>query len=651
MKKVFGERGAAATFGCLLAIAVSWLLLAGVANATTVGTPTISGTAKEGSTLSVTNAAPAPATDTFTITDEWLVCHPTCPATGPTGTSLLLTSADVGATIEVVEMATDTSPTPSSPVSAQATSAATAAVLPLAPANTTAPSISGVAQQGQTLTANPGVWSGTPTGYTYAWTSGGAPVGTGLATYIVSATDVGKAIAVSVVATNAGGSSPSVTSAPTAAVLPLSPANTALPTISGTPQQGQTLTVTPAAWTNAPTQITHQWEDCAGLVCTAIPGQTGTTYTVGAGDVGQTIQVAEIAFNAAAPSGIPVASGPTTTVTTTSSTSVVAFSQNNPTANQGITLVATITSNSGNANPHGSLSFVNGSNAIPGCANKGVNGGQTITVICQASFQAGTAQISAAYVPDASSLVAGSSSAPTPVTIGKGGTAVSLAVTPRVAPGGSASYLATLLVPASNAGPSLPGGSIEFLDGGQPIGACASQPLSNLTATCTVRYKSPGTHNISALYNGDANFTGSTSSASSVQIVKGAPKTPTVRGALGSTLGWRIAYHPLYSELAELEAFAVARGTSITVQCFGKGCPFAKWHLVKASGTISLLRRFHRSHLRAGTRITVRMTRKHWVGKYYSFTIRPGLPPVIRTACLAPGGTKPIVCSRRSTAH
>jgi hypothetical protein len=409
--------------------------------------------------------------------------------------------------------------------------------------------------------------------------------------------------------------------------------------------------VTQGTWANSPTAITEQWEDCAGLVCSPIPGQTGTSYTVGAGDVGHVIQVVETASNAAAPLGVAAASGPTATASATSGTSVVAFSQNSPTSNQAVTLVATVVSNSGNANPRGSLSFFNGSASVPGCAGKGVNGGQTITIVCQAAFPAGVAQISAAYVADPASLVAGSSSDTTPVSIGKGPTSVSLAVTPKVAPGGRATYVATLAVPVSNDGPTLPSGSIEFLDGGQPISVCASESLSNLTATCSVGYASPGTHSISAVYVGDSNFTGSTSSASSVQIVKGAAKAPSVRGSLGSTLGWRMNFHPHYSELTSLEAFAVPKGTNILVQCFGKGCPFAKWHLTKAAGTINLLSRFRHRHLGAGTRVTVRMTRQHWIGKYYSFTIRAGRPPMVRTDCLAPSAAKPGVgCSSHSTA-
>ena len=648
--RFFGGRGVAAIGGFLLATVASWSMagaaLAAVpANATP---PVISGLLRDGQTLTVSNGTWTPADPGgvlgYTYAYAW-----TSGGT-PVGTnsaSYTVAPTDNGKSITVTVTATDPTPVTGG---TSAPSSVSTGVVPTPPANTVAPSISGVAQQGQTLTANTGTWTGTvPITFTYQWTSGGVPVGTGGPSYLVTPTDVGKLIAVGITATNAGGGPVGpVSSAAVGPALPLPPANSTPPTITGTPQQGQVLTVTQGAWTNSPT-ISDQWQDCNPLACTAISGQTGTSYTVGAGDVGSSIQVVETAINAAAPSGVTATSNRTGTASTTSSTSVLPFSQNSPTTNQGVTLIATVTSNSPNANPHGSLSFFDSSGAISGCAGIPVNGGQTVTVACQASFGAGTAQVSAVYVADPTSLVSGSSSGATPLGVGKGGTSVLLAVTPQVAPGGSASYLATLTVPASNAGPILPGGSIEFLDGGQPIGTCASQSLSNLTATCTVSYQSPGTHTISALYTGDANFTGATSSTSGVQIVKGAPKHPTVHGSLGSTLGYKIAYNPRYSQLAELEAFGVAKGTSITVQCYGKSCPFTKWHLAKPHGTLSLLRRFRHRHLRAGTRITVRMTRRHWVGKYYSFTIRAGRAPLFRVACLAPGKVKPGVgCTSQS---
>jgi len=460
----------------------------------------------------------------------------------------------------------------------------------------------------------------------------------------VATTDVGKTIAVSVSASGPGGSGGPVSSAPTATVVPLPPANAGIPTISGLAQQGQTLTVTPGAWTNPPlTAINNQWEQCSpiGGGCTAIPGQIGATYTLSPGDVGHTIAVAETASNAGGLGPAAAFSPGTAVVTATSTTSVVAFSTNSPTADQTVTLVATVTSSSGNASPHGSLTFFNGSSGISGCTGKGVNGGQTVTVICPASFPAGTVQVSAAYAPDPTSLVVGSISAPTAVTVGKDGTSISLAVTNTVALGGRATYAATMVLPGSNSGPTEPTGSIEFLDRGQPISTCLSQPLSNLTATCTVKYAARGTHDISAIYNGDANFTAATSSTSAVQVVRSSDPT-AVLGVVGSTLQWTFFYHPTYSTVLLLKAFGIGSGTTVVITCHGKGCPYATMHRKgPVRSALNLLPRFRHHHLRAGTRITVRLTHRHWVGKYYSFTVRKSRAPLIKVSCLAPGKATP----------
>jgi hypothetical protein len=661
MNKFLEVRGVPATVCCVLATVVSCLVLAGVAGAATLTQPTISGTAREGQTLTAIPGTPGPGTDAFgTPAYQWMVCStPTSCTNGPAATTFPLTAAEVGSTIEVTESVGDTT----TPGTVTATSDPTSAVAPLPPPGNTAPPTIGPPTSaatpllGQSLTLTQGAWTNGTT-ITNQWencigaTCTAIPGATG-PTYTVGAGDVGRTIDVLESASNDGTTTPVTVHSAQTGVAVAPPVNTVLPTISGTPQQGQVLTVTPGTWINSPSSVAEQWWGCAALICTPIPAQTGTSYTVGPGDVGHTIEVVETAFNAAAPApplgvGVAATSAPTATASATSGTSVVAFSQNTPTTNQGITLVATVISNSPNAGPHGSLSFFNGLGVIPGCGGKGVSGRQTITIVCQASFAAGVAQISAAYVADPGSLVIGSTSDTNPVSIGKGPTSVSLAVTPQVAPGGRATYVATLEVPVSDAGPTLPSGSIEFLDGGQPIGACANLALSSLTATCAVSYRSPGTHSISALYNGDANFTGSTSPASGVQIVKGAAKAPTVHGTLGSTLSWKVFYHPRYSELIGLEAYAVAKGTTILVECHGRGCPFATWHLAKPANSINLLSRFRHRHLRAGTRITVRITRRQWIGKSYSFTIRSGRGPKVRKTCLAPGRVTPMACPNHS---
>jgi hypothetical protein len=93
------------------------------------------------------------------------------------------------------------------------------------------------------------------------------------------------------------------------------PLDTAVPTISGTPSQGQTLTESPGIWSNNPTAYTYQWEDCdpSGQSCSPIGGATGPTYTLTAEDVGDTVRVQEVASNTAG-AGQPAQSAPTAVV-------------------------------------------------------------------------------------------------------------------------------------------------------------------------------------------------------------------------------------------------------------------------------------------------------------------------------------------------
>ena len=159
------------------------------------------------------------------------------------------------------------------------------------PTNTALPTISGTPQQGNTLTESDGTWTGSPTSYSYQWLvcdSAGTNCSTASGetdkTYVLGASDVGHTIRGIDTATNAGGSTPATTAATpviTAATVS-APSNTALPTISGTATQGQTLSTTNGTWTGSPTSYAYQWRDCdtSGDNCTNITGATSSTYTL-----------------------------------------------------------------------------------------------------------------------------------------------------------------------------------------------------------------------------------------------------------------------------------------------------------------------------------------------------------------------------------
>jgi hypothetical protein len=186
------------------------------------------------------------------------------------------------------------------------------------PANTAPPQVSGAALEGEVLTATAGSWSGSPTSFAYSWErcdSGGgscaAVPGATATTYALTAADVGSRLRVVVTASNSGGST-SAASAPTTVVVPIAPpANTALPTISGTAREGQSLTATTGSWSSSPTGYAFQWERCEGTSCTPIPDATGPNHLLGAPDTGYGIRVLVTASNAA---GSTTASSATTAV-------------------------------------------------------------------------------------------------------------------------------------------------------------------------------------------------------------------------------------------------------------------------------------------------------------------------------------------------
>jgi hypothetical protein len=78
------------------------------------------------------------------------------------------------------------------------------------------------------------------------------------------------------------------------------PASTAVPTISGTAQEGQELSTSNGTWNGSPTSYTYAWSRCdaGGGSCAAIATATTATYTAVSDDVGHTLRVTVTAKNA-----------------------------------------------------------------------------------------------------------------------------------------------------------------------------------------------------------------------------------------------------------------------------------------------------------------------------------------------------------------
>ncbi len=196
------------------------------------------------------------------------------------------------------------------------------------PTNTAPPTITGTARVGETLTAQNGTWSNSPTAFQYQWqrcnAAGASCVNVSGAvqkTYLLTTADSERTMRVRVTGINAEGAT-NARSAPTGVVAPsAAPRNTARPTITGEPEAGQELTAEDGTWTNTPTSFTYQWQRCDvdAISCVVVTGATGKTYGVRNADVGFRLRVEVTARNAngagsalSNPTGIIVPSVPVT---------------------------------------------------------------------------------------------------------------------------------------------------------------------------------------------------------------------------------------------------------------------------------------------------------------------------------------------------
>jgi hypothetical protein len=153
-------------------------------------------------------------------------------------------------------------------------------------------------------------------------------LGNGSHTFTVTATDATGATAQA---------SYTWTIAPT--VKNAAPRNTSAPKISGTVQQGHTLTAANGTWTGTPSPTySYRWERCnaKGSNCAPISNQTNPRYNVTLADVGSRLEVAVKATNSAGSASAPSAA--TKTVKWSSSSFASATLSKSKTTSPGITL-------------------------------------------------------------------------------------------------------------------------------------------------------------------------------------------------------------------------------------------------------------------------------------------------------------------------
>ena len=268
-------------------------------NTPATGLPTITGAAQVGETITAgaTGISDDDGLDNAIFSYQWLADD--AEINGATASSYTLADADAGKTITGRVSFTDDAGNDEQLTSAVTGAVAAAPPPPNTPA-TGGPTITGIAQVGETLTAD-------TTGisdddgldnaiFSYQWLAADAEIsGATASTYTLADDDEGKAIKVKVSFTDDAGNDEQLTSAGTGAVAaapppPNTPA-TGGPTITGVAQVGETITAGATGIADGDdlnnAAFAYQW-----LAADAeINGATASTYTLVAADEGKAIKV------------------------------------------------------------------------------------------------------------------------------------------------------------------------------------------------------------------------------------------------------------------------------------------------------------------------------------------------------------------------
>jgi Glycine rich protein len=412
-------------------------------------------------------------------------------------------------------------------------------------------------------------------------------------------------------------------------IVTVKPVAGAAPSISGIAIQRQVLTEQHGTWAGGVTSYAYQWQRCdaGGASCVAIPGATTQTYALANADVGSTIRVQETAMTpdggsaaaTSAPSNVvqPLTPAPAPTI--------------NGAAVQGQAL--TEVHGAWPASPAGfSYQWDRCDSGGGGCVSIGgaINQSYALT----AADVGSTIRVleNVAYT-DGNTATAGS--APTSVVRSVAPPQAAIVGRANALVGTTQTYRAS--VTDSQGVPS----SYRWTVNGHVVG---SHP------TLSYAFRRPGKQLILVQI---ADTAGDTFAA-----------TQTVRVAyprLNVRVSWNTnnSIPPSYSTFTSLVAHAVPTGVNIelsctgkcpfanrgltvaaTSRCHGKACKSAKHHAPPGSRDVDLTSLVSGERLPIGTTLTIRFTKKPYVGDIEVFTIASG-GPAHRSECLAAGASKP----------
>ena len=284
----------------------------------------------------------------------------------------------------------------------------------------------------------------------------------------------------------------------------------------------------------------------------------------------------------------------TQTVNQASTSTALASSLNPSVAGQSMTMTASVSVIApGTGTRTGTVMFEDGGITITGCAAQAVSAAGT--AVCAAAFAvAGAHPIAAVYSGD--SNFSGSMSPILTETVNQGATAT--AVTSSVDPSASGQTLIyTAFVIATAPATGTPTGTVTFMDGASTISGCIAQAMVGGVASCTSVYAGVGGHAITAAYNGDPNFTASTS-----QLLTQAVDPAATATSLASSLTPSVTGQPVtFTAMVSVTAPGSGSPTG-TVAFFEGGIPIAECAAeAVASGTATCATWFDTAGVRAIT--------------------------------------------------
>jgi hypothetical protein len=299
-----------------------------------------------------------------------------------------------------------------------------------------------------------------------------------------------------------------------------------------------TATVAPTGGSGMPTgQVTFSVDGGAGTMVTLSGGKamfstatlTATNHTITASYAGNgTFAASTGTFTQNVVNGTP------TTTTLTSSQNPSAFGQS-------VTFTATVTATSGT--PAGTVSFVDTTTSIAlGTVTLAPGGGGATASVSISTLTIGSHSISATYNGNGTFAP---STGTLSQTVATGTTTVTLTSSQNPsAPNQAVTFTATVRVAT---GSGTPTGTVTFKDGSTALGIATLSTTGGVTtATFTTTALTNGSHPITAVYSGDANFGGNTSAVLTQNVGAGASDstklhqmqvstTPVIAAAWGAT--------------------------------------------------------------------------------------------------------------------